>query len=498
MQKIFKTDKNNLIASLTIISGILIALFQFFQRREMGLDDCWLACNILDRSFAGLMQPLDNVQVAPILFLWIEKFFTILTPSEFGFRIFPLVCFILSSFLLLKLLNSLNTKNDYSIIILSFFVFNNALLLYSAQAKQYESDVLTLIAMFYTATRTWRSDRLRFSALAGLGAVAVFLSNVAPIILLTVGIYLAREEFLVTGRKRILPYIPVFGCWLLAFGIYYCFFIYDHPSYRFMQFYWRDTFLPLWPPAKTLAFLDERMRFTLGFFLPNAIPWFLQLAVYLLGLAALVWKRRTALLIFAVCPPLLHLLLSALQLYPFDIRLMLYTFPCFIVPIAAGIYYPLLFITRRLQPTITKIIVAAIPILLAIYYFTACYPQQMKSELKPAFDFVNDNIEQDESVYLSFFSTYRFRYYEKTGHFPNLKDHNIFEAGWTAIDAYRHGYFRETDRLKGKVWVIISGTPDEILTHHLARRGLHPIKEFSSPEGQFWLRGKARLYDFGN
>jgi len=61
------------------------------------MDEARLALNIIDKSYTQLLQPLDMNQIAPILFLWIEKtLLNFLGNSERSFRLFPLICSILS------------------------------------------------------------------------------------------------------------------------------------------------------------------------------------------------------------------------------------------------------------------------------------------------------------------------------------------------------------------------------------------------------------------
>ncbi len=62
-----------LLYSITLL-GISLAIYQFFYNRSLWNDEAALALNIIDKSFSQLLQPLDYKQVAPIAYLFVEKF----------------------------------------------------------------------------------------------------------------------------------------------------------------------------------------------------------------------------------------------------------------------------------------------------------------------------------------------------------------------------------------------------------------------------------------
>src|SRR5579871_3439551 len=53
--------------------GIVCRLHVYFLSFPLWRDEAALALNFSQRDFRGLVQMLDNFQIAPLLFLWTEK-----------------------------------------------------------------------------------------------------------------------------------------------------------------------------------------------------------------------------------------------------------------------------------------------------------------------------------------------------------------------------------------------------------------------------------------
>ena len=80
--------------------GMLLRLRQFLFDRSLWLDETFVALNIIHRSPAELLKPLDYNQGAPIGFLFLEKLATVsLGSSEMALRLLPFACGIVSIFL---------------------------------------------------------------------------------------------------------------------------------------------------------------------------------------------------------------------------------------------------------------------------------------------------------------------------------------------------------------------------------------------------------------
>ena len=87
------------IINVIIFIGLLLPTVQFIFNRSLWADEASLALNILNASYLELLIPLESGQVAPIIFLFLEKFFSILIPnSDYGLKIVPLLSYFASFF----------------------------------------------------------------------------------------------------------------------------------------------------------------------------------------------------------------------------------------------------------------------------------------------------------------------------------------------------------------------------------------------------------------
>src|SRR5690349_16225058 len=69
-------------------AGIAARLEQYLFNRSLWLDEALMVLNLLHRSFAQLMKPLDYQLVAPLAWLFAEKLCILLFgPGELGLRL---------------------------------------------------------------------------------------------------------------------------------------------------------------------------------------------------------------------------------------------------------------------------------------------------------------------------------------------------------------------------------------------------------------------------
>ena len=134
---------------LILFTGIFLRIAQYFFNRSVWFDEAQLALNIIDKDFRGLLKPLENNQIAPVLFLFLEKLITLIAGvSELSLRFIPLIFGILCLPLIYFVTKEL-AKNKYAgLVALFLFSTSEVLIRYSTEVKQYECDVFAALLLF--------------------------------------------------------------------------------------------------------------------------------------------------------------------------------------------------------------------------------------------------------------------------------------------------------------------------------------------------------------
>jgi hypothetical protein len=137
--------------------GVLARLIGYLLCPPLWVDECMLAEQFIDRGFLELLQPLDNNQVAPVGFLWIElavvKLFGF---SEWSLRLFPLVCGMASLFLFRHLASRLLTGLPF-VLAVGCLAVAKAPTELSYDVKPYSCDLAVALALLILAVEWLRN-----------------------------------------------------------------------------------------------------------------------------------------------------------------------------------------------------------------------------------------------------------------------------------------------------------------------------------------------------
>jgi hypothetical protein len=185
---------NNLTVKAVALFGALLATVQFLYNRSLWGDEAMLALNFIERDFLGLLAPLSYKQTAPLLFLFSEELFSLIIPnSEYGLRIFPLICYLGSIYYFYLIIKKIFNKDVLLVTALSLFVFNCFFIYYASEVKQYMVDVF--FSNFFIYVLINKKDYLFKNTwkLFVMGFLAILYSNVAPILLLTTSICMLTD-----------------------------------------------------------------------------------------------------------------------------------------------------------------------------------------------------------------------------------------------------------------------------------------------------------------
>jgi hypothetical protein len=494
MNIIKKYTIEEIVIALLFIAGILTSLTQFLYNRSLWFDESTLALNIISKNSLELLKPLNDHQVAPVLFLQIEKLFSTLLPNtEYGLRLFPLLCFWFSIYFFYKIIK-IQLQNIHAIIIaLSLFVFNAAFVYYSSEVKQYMTDVFVLLAFFYFILKDYKQEKNRYYILGIAGVISIYLSNVAPIILFTGGFYLLYEHFFLSKRHKIVPLFAVFAAWLGVFSIYYCFFIHNHPTREYMLEFWQSSFLPHDSISNVFSFLDAKRimifrvlsspLYSLNIF--SIALKFILIIFFLTGIIDLIRKKAIKIIILTCIPPLLHLFLSTFRLYPFEVRLILYTLPCIIIICSFGFLFAINIITAHLKTGKYRILIISFPIL----FFFIVYPVKiLQQEFKGGIQYIQKNRSENEGIYIHTSCFKILEYYKSIGFIkPNFMTGFIGKENNTEI-------VDELKNLHGKNWLLFADIEDKINQQVIKKADSLNYKKIKTFETR---GGSAYLYDFG-
>ena len=482
------------IINVIIFIGVLLPTVQFIFNRSLWTDEATLALDIYNTSSLDLLKPLNSGAVGTILFLLLEKFFSNLIPnSEYGLRILPLLCYLASLLFFYNILKQI-FSNHYTIIFaLSLYAFNVNMILYSSEVKPYICDVLMITSIYYFILRKYESVENQYYIMGIIGTISIFLSYVSPIILSSCGIYF----FYISLIKKKLDYeyvIALFSFWTITFLVYYYFFIFNHPSGGYFRTYWANmnTFMPINPfTVDFFQFHFDKIKMICSQLISvgNIGRYFLAI-LYLVGFSCLIYKRNFEIIILLFFPIFIHLVISAFELYPFHLRLILYLIPTIIIVAAYGFEYFNDMIFKDLKIDRLRFLSILIPF--SILSVTPWYAFPLKrEEIKDSIRFIQKNIKKDHNIYVYYAASEAYEYYEQIGftdfsapiiYGESNRNHNI-------------GYIDELKRLNGKTWLLFMhnwGNEEEFILSSIDSIGYNQIKTFRTHGSSTYL------YDFGD
>jgi hypothetical protein len=472
-----------------------LLLIQYMHNRSLWNDEAMLALNITGRGFSGLLRPLDDYQVAPVLFLLIEKLFTTLFGNtEPALRIFPLLCALASLPVFYMLCLQLTGNRVLSLCALILLGCTPKFIYYSSELKQYATDMLLLLIIYYTAfIHSAFLNKWRGLALSVVGGIAIFISNVSIIPLCVIGL-LFMNDLRQTKKIRTGHWVPVIT-WIFFISINYLLFIRNHPHTQFMKSYWKNSFMPLnFSGTPFRKWMDKSIMQVFRDLLPS-LPWgylFIATAMlYASSLALMLWKKEFRLFYLCVAPVAIHLLLSAMKIYPFELRLILYQAPLYIMVMAYGIWHLSQALSKRqFLRSMTLTVITALLIFRLFLEFPIDH-----DELRPAIQYINQYSQPGESLYVLLGSIPATRYYIRTG----LAKFDALQIIWGQQRKISSAsYLNELSKINGHVWLLIShmypfnGNREEEreVVHALQKRGmlLRQCEFHGSSAYQFDLR----------
>ncbi|WP_435010113.1 glycosyltransferase family 39 protein [Tundrisphaera lichenicola] len=330
-----RTIVRTLLAFLTL--GLVWRVARYAACPPLWGDEAFIAVSLLTRDFAGLLRPLDYLQIAPVGFLGFElAVVRLLGPSENALRLLPFLSGIASLLLFERLARRLVDRRS-ALIAVGIFAASFYPVRHATELKPYSTDLLiSLIAtgMAWSTIRDIKNTG-RWLGLTVLIAIGVWFSYPLVLVAAGLGMVLALTVASRPSRK-VLVLFAIFGLmtsasWLASyFGA-------ARPQARVTPLYaelktWEGAFPPLSRPWLLPYWLiDVHTGNMLAY--PNGGNHFASVGTaFLVAFGGLsLWHKRPLVLALLLSPLVPTFLASAIHRYPYgtSARISLYMAPAF-------------------------------------------------------------------------------------------------------------------------------------------------------------------------
>ena len=399
--------------------GILLRLRHLLENRSLWLDEACTAGSITSRSYSEILQNheiMPEFARSPTLFMLVEKLCVgVWGNTEIVLRLFPFFSGVLALTAFVLVARMILTRRAL-LIAAGLFALAEPLVYYSAELKQYSTDLCCAILLIEFSRRViqkgFKIDQCLWLGLTG--AVALWLSNAMIFVLAGTGVVILLNKPWSKGSGVIAALTGTAVLWLASFtGLYFLSLQYmvGHAS---ITDTWKGAFCTT--PLFSLATLGWAWNvFTLSFQNPAGLKWYgLMLPLLIFGAWVLGRKDKNGLLLWLM--PLVFTFLAALfGKYPFYGRVLLF--------LTAGYY---LFIAAAMDDLLSRIKIWSVPlacILIAVVFFQPGVDAAMnalhsrsKTDNRGVMEFLSEYYHPGDFIYLSTLAQPPFWYYAaKTG-----------------------------------------------------------------------------------
>lgn len=325
-----------------IVLGAALRVYGYARNPSFWIDEAMLALNVVYKSPAELLRPLDLNQGAPVGYLLASKLMvTLFGGGEYSLRFLSLAA-ALAGLPLFAAFAYRAVPLPAARMAVGLFALSPYLAGYAAEFKQYELDATLAVALLACGRPVWQGSAGggRLVGLAAAGAASVWFSHPALFVLGGVGLAVLLDAVARNERAELRRRLAVVGVWAVSFAACYLLFTRKLGMNQYLLDYWAGTFMPL-PPYKPghLAWVAD--HYFNMFDKPGGFSAVAINASGLAGVVALVGGlalgRADWRLLVAVATPVgLAMLASGLHKYPFANRLLLFAVPGLLVATAYG------------------------------------------------------------------------------------------------------------------------------------------------------------------
>lgn len=441
-----------------VILGTLLRLVVWLGDRNLWIDESMLALNLVERSPARLLEPLDWNQGAPVGFLFASKAaIGAFGVSEKALRLVPFLGSLAGLFGFAWLAPRLMPR-PAAMIAIALFSISPVMLSYSAECKQYATDASIAIGLFAFAAGLLNGERgfRRWAVLAASGAAAVWCSHPAAFVLGGIGTALFLSAIVNRDRMRLLAASLTIGAWLASFGLCYMLFLRNLGTNQYLLDYWTGHFLPL-PPRSVGDLVWVLDHYFAPFSYPGGMGGTeiraggIAAGLFLTGMWGFAKERRVVALAL-VLPIGFALAASALHKYPFAGRLLLFLVPILMLGTARGAWM-LAAAVGKSQPVAAVVLLGILfsaPMLEAIQELR----RPMRTEqIEPVLAELRTQLRPQDRVYIYYGALPACEFYTREAPLPVTRIDKGTEARSNVLE-----YRDQLMELAGesRVWIVFS------------------------------------------
>lgn len=475
-----------------ILVGAALRVRLYACDQSLWWDEASIADNLASRSFAGLLQPLDYDQSAPIAWLMLVKAAAVLLgQGELSLRLVPLLS-ALAALPVFWLLARRLLPVPAAFLAMGLFAICPSAIGFAAEAKQYSSDALAALLALWATVAALQSGlaRRKLAVLAVTGAALIWFSHSVAFVLAGGALVLAIHGFRYRSRRSLGCLAAVAIAWAGSFVADWVWFLHRSAHNAFMLRYWTFAFAPEPFDAGAWGWYGKAVagmfRNPGGFGIP-----ILPIGLALLGLVA-IGRRSGPAVVMMIAPAVLSFVASMLGKYPFHERMLMFLVPSIVLTVAAGAW-----LLGRVNPRplggmlagLALVLVAGGPLQQAGQ--TAVRPDSKGSaDIAPILRDISANWREGDVIYAHWGLAFAFKYYaHRTSRLPYAL---VIESPRAEEDPGR--YRRDLTRYREhrRVWVAFGKLADQEAWEHL----LAPVRlaEYRAAGGaEVWLCDLSRL-----
>jgi hypothetical protein len=304
--------------------GVMIRLVRYLSDYPIWHDEAFLAASLWDRDYAALLRPLEYGQVAPWLFLAIERAVVAsLGYSEMTLRLFPTICSV-TSLVLFGLVSGRLVRAPARVLAVAVLATSFYPIRHGAEIKPYASDLLAALLLLAPALQWVRSpDRIR-SWFVLTVATPLLLALSYPAVFVAGGISMALAPSVLRMRcRRLRLAFAAYNLVLVASFAAIYLACTNSQAVEMGSFYrlgyWAESFPPLARPwALPVWLLDKHSGMMMAYPIGDKHGGSLgTLAFVLVGCLALYRRGRSTMLALLMAPFCMGLLAAGLGKYPY-------------------------------------------------------------------------------------------------------------------------------------------------------------------------------------